>query len=163
MITYWVLGVVPYEPPPTSLPSILSSSFRHALREYNIHKKLDHPVSDVSCLSLYPCMLIFMLACMLSKISGFSAFLFLLALYFVPAQHVVKLYDVFEIDANSFCTVLEFVSGNDLDFLLKQQKTIPEKEVCWQNCRVEDGSALMDGFPCRLVASSCRRSAPFVT
>lgn len=28
-----------------------------------------------------------------------------------------------------FCTVLEFVSGNDLDFLLKQNKTIPEKEV----------------------------------
>ena len=28
-----------------------------------------------------------------------------------------------------FCTVLEFVTGNDLDFLLKQNKTIPEKEV----------------------------------
>lgn len=59
---------------------------KHALREYNIHKKLDHP-------------------------------------------HIVKLYDVFEIDPNSFCTVLEFVTGNDLDFLLKQNKTIPEKEA----------------------------------
>ena len=28
-----------------------------------------------------------------------------------------------------FCTVLEFVTGNDLDFLLKQNKLIPEKEV----------------------------------
>lgn len=50
---------------------------KHALREYNIHKALDHP-------------------------------------------RVVKLYDVFEIDANSFCTVLEYCDGHDLDFYLKQ-------------------------------------------
>ncbi|XP_055342065.1 serine/threonine-protein kinase tousled-like 2 isoform X2 [Paramacrobiotus metropolitanus] len=42
---------------------------------------------------------------------------------------VVKLYDVFEIDNNSFATVLEYVEGNDLDFYLKQQKTIPEREA----------------------------------
>jgi tousled-like kinase len=59
---------------------------KHALREYNIHKKLEH-------------------------------------------RHVVRLFDVFEIDRNSFCTVLEFVDGNDLDFLLKQQKCLPEKEA----------------------------------
>ncbi|XP_065896668.1 serine/threonine-protein kinase tousled-like 2 isoform X2 [Dysidea avara] len=59
---------------------------KHALREYNIHKKLDHP-------------------------------------------RIVKLFDVFEIDANSFCTVLEYVKGHDLDFLLKQQKIFPEKEA----------------------------------
>lgn len=53
------------------------TSSRHALREYNIHKALDHP-------------------------------------------RVVKLYDVFEIDANSFCTVLEYCDGHDLDFYLKQ-------------------------------------------
>ena len=29
----------------------------------------------------------------------------------------------------SFCTVLEYVDGNDLDFLLKQQKCLPEKEA----------------------------------
>lgn len=51
--------------------------YRHALREYNIHKSLNHP-------------------------------------------RVVKLYDVFEIDANSFCTVLEYCDGHDLDFYLKQ-------------------------------------------
>ncbi|XP_076361504.1 serine/threonine-protein kinase tousled-like 2 isoform X5 [Tachypleus tridentatus] len=59
---------------------------KHALREYNIHKALDHP-------------------------------------------RVVKLYDVFEIDANSFCTVLGYCDGHDLDFCLKQHKSIPEKEA----------------------------------
>lgn len=59
---------------------------KHAIREYNIHKSLDHP-------------------------------------------RVVKLYDVFEIDANSFCTVLEYCSGHDLDFYLKQHKVIGEKEA----------------------------------
>lgn len=28
-----------------------------------------------------------------------------------------------------FCTVLEYIEGRDLDFLLKQSKTLPEKEV----------------------------------
>jgi len=59
---------------------------KHAIREYNIQKKLNHP-------------------------------------------RIVKLYDVFEIDANSFCTVLEYCDGHDLDFYLKQHKTIPEREV----------------------------------
>jgi tousled-like kinase len=58
---------------------------KHALREYDIHKTLEHP-------------------------------------------RIVKLFDVFEIDTNSFCTVLEYCEGNDLDFYLKQHKTIPEKE-----------------------------------
>ncbi|XP_033639946.1 serine/threonine-protein kinase tousled-like 2 [Asterias rubens] len=59
---------------------------KHALREYEIHKSLDH-------------------------------------------QRVVKLYDVFEIDSNSFCTVLEYCPGNDLDFYLKQHKMIGEREA----------------------------------
>ncbi|KAK6165722.1 hypothetical protein SNE40_022590 [Patella caerulea] len=59
---------------------------KHALREYNIHKSLNHP-------------------------------------------RIVRLYDVFEIDNNSFCTVLEYCEGNDLDFYLKQNKCIPEKEA----------------------------------
>ena len=58
---------------------------KHALREYNIHKNLEH-------------------------------------------SRIVKLFDVFEIDANSFCTVLEYCDGHDLDFHLKQNKTIPERE-----------------------------------
>lgn len=59
---------------------------KHALREYNIHKQLDHP-------------------------------------------RIVRLFDVFEIDSNSFCTVLEYCDGHDLDFYLKQHKFIPEREA----------------------------------
>eukprot|EP00043_Microstomoeca_roanoka_P018401 m.196520 g.196520 ORF g.196520 m.196520 type:complete len:730 (-) comp16818_c5_seq5:569-2758(-) len=42
---------------------------------------------------------------------------------------VVELYDVFEIDANSFCTVLEYCPGQDLDFLLKQEHRLNEREA----------------------------------
>lgn len=59
---------------------------KHAVREYTIHRSLNHP-------------------------------------------RIVQLYDVFEIDSNSFVTVLEYCEGSDLDFLLKQNKTIPEKET----------------------------------
>ncbi|CAF0973801.1 unnamed protein product [Rotaria sordida] len=59
---------------------------KHALREYNIHKRLEH-------------------------------------------KRIVKLFDVFEIDTDSFCTVLEYYDGNDLDYFLKKNKTIPEKEA----------------------------------
>ncbi|XP_047136271.1 serine/threonine-protein kinase tousled-like 2 isoform X1 [Hydra vulgaris] len=44
-------------------------------------------------------------------------------------HRIVRLQDVFEIDSNSFVTVLEYCDGNDLDFILKQHKTIPEKEA----------------------------------
>eukprot|EP00041_Stephanoeca_diplocostata_P018499 m.387604 g.387604 ORF g.387604 m.387604 type:complete len:691 (-) comp21033_c0_seq7:2476-4548(-) len=44
-------------------------------------------------------------------------------------ENVTELYDVFEIDENSFCTVMEFCSGNDLDFVLKQHGRIPERET----------------------------------
>uniref|UniRef100_A0A8D0CL98 non-specific serine/threonine protein kinase n=1 Tax=Scleropages formosus TaxID=113540 RepID=A0A8D0CL98_SCLFO len=59
--------------------------FRHACREYRIHKELDHP-------------------------------------------RIVKLYDYFSLDTDSFCTVLEYCEGNDLDFYLKQHKLMSEKE-----------------------------------
>jgi len=42
---------------------------------------------------------------------------------------VVRLYDVFEIDNNSFCTVLEYCDGGDLDGYLKSQKLLPEREA----------------------------------
>ncbi len=42
---------------------------------------------------------------------------------------IVKLFDLFTIDNHSFCTVLEYCDGNDLDFYLKQNKQIPEKEA----------------------------------
>uniref|UniRef100_A0A8C6L7F4 non-specific serine/threonine protein kinase n=1 Tax=Nothobranchius furzeri TaxID=105023 RepID=A0A8C6L7F4_NOTFU len=42
---------------------------------------------------------------------------------------IVKLYDYFSLDTDTFCTVLEFCEGNDLDFYLKQNKLMPEKEA----------------------------------
>ncbi|KAL6094983.1 tlk2 [Pungitius sinensis] len=41
---------------------------------------------------------------------------------------IVKLYDYFSLDTDSFCTVLEYCEGNDLDFYLKQNKLMSEKE-----------------------------------
>jgi tousled-like kinase len=37
---------------------------------------------------------------------------------------------VFEIDENSFCTVMEYCDGNDLDFQIKQNGVVPEKVRC---------------------------------
>lgn len=62
------------------------SYVRHATREYNIHKRLDHP-------------------------------------------HVVPMLDVFEININSFCTVMDYCDGEDLDFLLKLNGTYGEREA----------------------------------
>uniref|UniRef100_A0A915EVB0 Protein kinase domain-containing protein n=1 Tax=Ditylenchus dipsaci TaxID=166011 RepID=A0A915EVB0_9BILA len=59
---------------------------KHAMREKDIHKSLDHP-------------------------------------------RIVRLFDLFTIDNDSFCTVLDYCDGNDLDFYLKQHKQIPEKEA----------------------------------
>jgi len=47
----------------------------------------------------------------------------------VKHARIVGLYDRFEVDINTFCTVLEYCEGNDLDFYLKQHKTINEKEA----------------------------------
>jgi tousled-like kinase len=59
---------------------------KHAIREYEIHKSLNHP-------------------------------------------KVVRLFDVFEIDSNSFCTVLEYCDGTDLDWFLKTHKSLNEREA----------------------------------
>jgi len=42
---------------------------------------------------------------------------------------VVRLYDVFEIDENSFCTVLEYCKGGDLDTYLKTHRRLAEREA----------------------------------
>ncbi|CAN8066507.1 unnamed protein product [Agarophyton chilense] len=42
---------------------------------------------------------------------------------------VVQLIDIFEIDENTFCTVLEYCEGSDLDSHLRAHKTLPEKEA----------------------------------
>ena len=60
--------------------------FKHAVREYKIHKNIKHP-------------------------------------------RVVSLFDVFEIDDNSFCTVLEFCNDSDLDLKLKSNRRLTEREA----------------------------------
>ncbi|KAJ5070229.1 tousled-like kinase isoform g [Anaeramoeba ignava] len=59
---------------------------RHSIREYDIHKNLNHP-------------------------------------------RVVKLYDVFEIDENSFCIIIEYCSKGDLESLLKTRGKLSEREA----------------------------------
>ncbi|GMI84118.1 TOUSLED [Hibiscus trionum] len=44
-------------------------------------------------------------------------------------HHIVRLWDIFEIDQNAFCTVLEYCSGKDLDAVLKATPVLPEKEA----------------------------------
>ncbi|CDS40273.1 serine:threonine protein kinase tousled [Echinococcus multilocularis] len=66
---------------------------KHALREIEIHKTLNH-------------------------------------------QRIVKVFDVFDIDHDAFCTIQEYCEGNDLDFFLKQNKVIPEREAKSIICQV---------------------------
>ncbi|KAD6453350.1 hypothetical protein R6Q59_015178 [Mikania micrantha] len=44
-------------------------------------------------------------------------------------HHIVRLWDIFEIDQNTFCTILEYCSGKDLDAVLKSTPILPEKEA----------------------------------
>lgn len=44
-------------------------------------------------------------------------------------HHIVRLWDIFEIDQNTFCTVLEYCSGKDLDVVLKATPILPEREA----------------------------------
>ncbi|KAI3829020.1 hypothetical protein L1987_03134 [Smallanthus sonchifolius] len=44
-------------------------------------------------------------------------------------HHIVRLWDIFEIDQNTFCTILEYCSGKDLDAVLKATPILPEKEA----------------------------------
>eukprot|EP00898_Chlorokybus_atmophyticus_P002224 jgi/Chlat1/3001/Chrsp2S04716 len=62
------------------------SYVRHAMREYNIHRNLEHP-------------------------------------------SIVRLHDIFEIDTNTFATVLEYCEGNDLDAHLKANHMLSEREA----------------------------------
>lgn len=43
--------------------------------------------------------------------------------------NVVEMIDVFEVDRDSFCTVLELCTGDDLDARLKSQGPVPEREA----------------------------------
>jgi tousled-like kinase len=47
----------------------------------------------------------------------------------VRHPRIVSLFDVFEIDNNSFATVLECCNGKDLDMLLKERRRLPERDA----------------------------------
>ena len=61
-------------------------------------------------------------------------------------HRIVRLFDSFVIDQNSFCTVLEYCDGNDLDFVLKQQKTVPEREARSIICQVVSALKYMNSI-----------------
>uniref|UniRef100_A0AC34FM93 Protein kinase domain-containing protein n=1 Tax=Panagrolaimus sp. ES5 TaxID=591445 RepID=A0AC34FM93_9BILA len=63
-----------------------ASYVKHAIREKDIHKTLDHP-------------------------------------------NIVKMYELLTIDQDTFCTVLEYCDGNDLDLYLKQHGCLSERET----------------------------------
>lgn len=44
-------------------------------------------------------------------------------------QRIVRLIDVFEVSKDGFCTVLEYCDGGDLEHVLKNQKTVAEREA----------------------------------
>lgn len=44
-------------------------------------------------------------------------------------HHIVRLWDIFEIDHNTFCTILEYCSGKDLDAVLKATPVLSEREA----------------------------------
>ena len=47
----------------------------------------------------------------------------------VRHPRIVSLFDVFEIDPNSFATVLECCEGTDLDTILKENRFLPERDA----------------------------------
>ncbi|XP_024640782.1 serine/threonine-protein kinase TOUSLED [Medicago truncatula] len=44
-------------------------------------------------------------------------------------RHIVRLWDIFQIDPDTFCTVLEYCSGKDLDAVLKATPILLEREA----------------------------------
>ncbi len=43
--------------------------------------------------------------------------------------NIVKHFETFEVDHNTLCTVLEYCDGPDLALYLKQNPSLPEKEI----------------------------------
>lgn len=65
--------------------------------------------------------------------------------------HVVRLIDVFEVDSDSFCTVLELCTGDDLDARLKAQGCISEREARAILAQVFSGLAYMSTGQKRII------------
>lgn len=65
--------------------------------------------------------------------------------------HIVRLWDIFEIDHNTFCTVLEYCSGKDLDAVLKATPTLPEREARCILVQLFSGLVYMNSRPQRII------------
>jgi tousled-like kinase len=64
---------------------------------------------------------------------------------------VVRLIDVFEVDKDSFCTVLELCTGDDLDARLKAQGPVVEREARAILAQVFAGLAYLSGGSRRVI------------
>jgi len=64
----------------------------------------------------------------------------------VRHHRVVRLFDVFEIDLNSFATVLERCEGPDLDYYLKEKKNLPEREARALLIQIVSALAYLNGL-----------------
>ena len=60
----------------------------------------------------------------------------------------------------SFCTVLEYIEGHDLDFLLKQTKTLPEKEV--RGCGLETAQFIFAHTQTRAIIFQCMSALKYL-
>ncbi|CAN6439935.1 unnamed protein product [Victoria cruziana] len=66
-------------------------------------------------------------------------------------QHIVRLWDTFEIDHNTFCTVLEYCSGKDLDAVLKTTPILPEKEARIIIAQIFQGLVYLNRRPQKII------------
>ncbi|XP_065019640.1 serine/threonine-protein kinase TOUSLED-like [Musa acuminata AAA Group] len=65
--------------------------------------------------------------------------------------HIVRLWDIFEIDHNTFCTVLEYCSGKDLDAVLKATPILPEREARIIIVQIFHGLIYLNKRPQRII------------
>jgi tousled-like kinase len=64
---------------------------------------------------------------------------------------IIRLLDVFEYDHFSFCTVLEFCEGKDLESYLQAVKTVPEREARSLVCQVVSALKYMNELPTPII------------
>jgi len=65
--------------------------------------------------------------------------------------HIVRLWDIFEIDHNTFCTVLEYCSGKDLDAVLKVTPVLSEREARSIIVQIFSGLVYLNKRPHRII------------
>lgn len=65
--------------------------------------------------------------------------------------HIVRLWDIFEIDHHTFCTVLEYCSGKDLDAVLKVTPVLSEREARSIIVQIFSGLVYLNKRPHRII------------